>query len=375
MASPRGARLAPKVREMKLDDYIQVAGLQARNGLPARAQEDWTALWRENPTYRGLASLWPLGWVLETSGGQVVGSVANIPLSYRLDAKALLAATASSWVVDSQYRAYSMQLFHAFVRQGGVDLFICTSVSPSAEPVLNALHFRRVPAGNWSEVSFWITNYRGFVESALRSKSIPLAALLSHPAAAVLYCRDKLRRPRLSVNNAAHDIEMSAGFDSRFDIFWEQLCRQNAGSLLAVRTRETLEWHFRSPLSRKTAWVVTIGRNGRLIAYAIVDRHDNVALGLRRITVLDFQAVSTFAEVLHSLVSWLLIKSRREGIHVLEVSGGWLDLSSRSRVCAPYRRTLPSWTYYYKAASASLSEALRKPAAWAPSPFDGDASL
>jgi len=42
------------------------------------------------------------------------------------------------------------------------------------------------------------------------------------------------------------------GFDNRFDDFWSELKQQNDNILLACRSRETLAWHFRSPLMRTT---------------------------------------------------------------------------------------------------------------------------
>jgi hypothetical protein len=36
---------------------------------------------------------------------------------------------------------------------------------------------------------------------------------------------------------------------------------------------------------------------------------------------------------------------------------------------------MPSWRFYYKACEPQLAEALKAPEVWAPSSFDGDASL
>ncbi len=42
---------------------------------------------------------------------------------------------------------------------------------------------------------------------------------------------------------------------------------------------------------------------------------------------------------------------------------------------APYRRKLPSWSYYYRAADPALAAEMAKAEAWDPSGFDGDASF
>jgi len=60
---------------------------------------------------------------------------------------------------------------------------------------------------------------------------------------------------------------------------------------------------------------------------------------------------------------------------MVEVSGCWLNRPGLPRIVGPYHRTLPSWRYYYKAIDPKLSDLLRDSKIWAPSSFDGDASL
>jgi len=93
------------------------------------------------------------------------------------------------------------------------------------------------------------------------------------------------------------------------------------------------------------------------------------------VRLVDFQALSGSEEALGVTLRWMLSRCREDGIHVLEVTGCWLNRPGLPRIVVPYCRTLPSWTYYYKAREKRLSEALRDPAVWAPSSFDGDSSL
>jgi hypothetical protein len=381
-AESRASRIAvakqpgerPVVRETRLQDFDQIAGLQRRYGLAVKPREDWLALWADNPVYKAQAGRWPLGWVLEAEGGRIVGSIGNIPLSYRLNGRELLAATACSWVVEPQYRGYSMLIYFRFLRQADVDLSVCTTVSASAEPVLRGFHFSRVPVGDWQRSGFWITGYGGLIRTALRRKSVPLTSVFSFPISALLSFRNKPRPSALRFNGSSPEIELCAGFDNRFDEFWEELAFMNRRILLAVRNRETLSWHFRAS-SRRKVHIMTACRGSRLIGYAIFDRADNVELGLNRVRLIDFQAVHNPEILLPLVIQQMLRTCREENIHALEITGQWLDRFSESPIVPPYRRTLPSWTYYYKANGSELSVALRAPAVWAPSTFDGDASL
>jgi hypothetical protein len=376
-AAPGKRRPVPRVtvRQALLEDYGQIAALRTRNGLSIRSCQDWMALWIGNPVYQQRGGRWPIGWVLETEKNEIVGSVDNVPLAYHFRGRELYAATPCSWAVDVRYRGYSMLIMDRLMKQKGIDIFILTTVSPNAEQVFRFFQLSRVPVGMWHKSAFWITNYRGFSRSALSRKAVPLPVILSYPVAAALFCLDRLKDVGMPACGPTPEVEPCPAFDGRFDDFWEELKQQKDNILLAVRTREALAWHFRYLLSRQSVSILTASKGSRLIAYAIFDRQDHPGSGLKRIRLVDFQALQGSEEVLRPALGWMLQRCRDEGVHVLEVTGCWLDRPEWPRIFAPLRRTLSSWTYYYKANDQNLSEALKDPEVWAPSSFDGDASI
>jgi hypothetical protein len=364
-----------KIREAAFEDYHQIAELHVRNGHDPRSYEDWRAIWTGNPVYEQTGGRWPIGWVLETADSRIVGSIANIPLAYQFRGRKLRAAASRSWIVDGEYRSCSMLLMSYLIRQKDIDLFICTTVNPASEPSYrNAFRFSRVPVGTWDKSEFWITNYRGFSQSALTMKSFPLPKALSSPVSAALFCWDKVRDAGLRTSGATSEIELCSRFDNRFDDFWEELKHQKQ-HLLAVRTRETLEWHFRYSLVRQNVWILAISKGSQLTAYAIFDRLDHPTLGLKRVRLVDFQALNGHEKELGSALRWALRKCREERVHVLENTGCSIDLQRLPQIPTPYQRSMGCWMYYYRADNKSLSETLLSPKVWAPSSFDGDASL
>lgn len=168
------------------------------------------------------------------------------------------------------------------------------------------------------------------------------------------------------------DLEFQTGFDDRFDEFWEELKNENPDLLLAVRTREVLEWHFAYAILQNSLWVWTITRNSRLAAYAIFLKATK--FGVTRVTLVDFQALKGNASLLLPMISAALARCRKEGIHLLENPGLGFNESGINQL-APYRVRTGSWCYFYKPANRELAQALSNPAAWAPSLYDGDASI
>src|SRR6266700_2522803 len=95
----------PLLRDAVFDDYDRVAALQERNGLHSKSREDWMALWTRNPAWRDAGGEWPIGLVLETAAGEIVGHIACIPVAFHFRGRRLRGVVTGSWVIDPEYRA------------------------------------------------------------------------------------------------------------------------------------------------------------------------------------------------------------------------------------------------------------------------------
>src|SRR5277367_2772664 len=89
----------PKLREVRLDDHSQVAALALKSGLDADDLRAWKNLWMDNPTFHEIKVKFPMGWVLESADGSIVGYLGNIPMRYELEGRRIIVATGRSWVV------------------------------------------------------------------------------------------------------------------------------------------------------------------------------------------------------------------------------------------------------------------------------------
>jgi hypothetical protein len=196
---------------------------------------------------------------------------------------------------------------------------------------------------------------------------------LSYPFSAAAFLTDRLTIKGLRAGDV--EVKSVAAFDDRFDDFWTDLKRTNPYVLLAVRSREVLEWHFKYALLDNRLWIATVVDNLRLAAYAIFDRQDTSAFGLRRMRLVDFQSLDGSTALLEPLICWALKKCRKEGVDLLEILGRWLEKGEFIETVASHRRKLEAWRFVYRANNAGLATTLRDPRTWGPSLFDGDAAL
>jgi hypothetical protein len=369
----RKVQRGPRLRQASFKDHKQIAWLESRHGLVSKNYDEWSHLWLGNPVYREVRPDWSIGWVLEDQDHRVVGTMGNIPLLYEFEGRRILAASGRHWVVEPAYRSASLILLDMVVNQRNVDLYVNNTVAGPAAAALDVFGCPRVPVGVWDETGFWITDYQGFSESFLTWKNCPLAKPLSYPLAAATFFKDRLTKKDLRESDV--EVTVCSGFDERFDDFWEELKRNNPRRLLAVRTREMLEWHYKHALLDDRLWIMSVVDGPRLIAYAIFERKDKPEAGLKRLLAVDFQSLDGRAALLSPLLSRALRKCRDEGIHVLENIGRWLENEESRDTVAPYRRRLSAWSYVYRANDPILAESLKDHRVWAPSLFDGDASL
>ena len=387
---------APKLREARLEDYEQIAALESRFGLTAKPYNEWVHLWQGNPVYRELKTDWPIGWVFEDQDGKIVGSVGNIPLLYELDGRRILVASSRSWVADVEYRSVSLLLLDNLIRQRQVDLFLSNTVGDKAVAAITAYGCSPIPVGIWDEVAYWITNYRGFFESIVAMKNYRLTrpfafpswegswtrlkALrarlskpLSYPLSAAAFLKDRLAKT--SVREGEVEVKPCTDFDDRFDSFWEEVKRNNRHVLLAVRTREVLEWHFKYALLGNRLWIVTAVDGPRLVAYAIFEKSVNPRSGFKQVNLVDYLSLEDGTSMLEPLLAWTLRRCRSEGVHVLEHTGRWMEKGEFIETAAPYRRKLGTWSYFYHTNNPELRVLLNSRQVWTPSLFDGDATL
>jgi hypothetical protein len=365
---------AVQLRQASFADYAQIVALEAAGGLKSRGADEWIQLWRGNPAYEPIAADWPIGWVLENNEGKIVGSIGNLPLAYSFNGRSVLVATGRGWSVDPRYRSYALLLMDQYFSQTRVDIFLNTTVNALASEGFGLFGSARVPVGDWSSAAFWITRYRGFAESALKTKRVPLAHLSSYAAAPVLYLKDRITAKPLPAADNGIRVEVAEEFDERFDDFWETLSR-NSPLLLGVRSREVLNWHFGYGLREGKLRILTIAGGSRLRAYGILRRQDHPQSGLTRMRLVDYQALDNDRGLLAAILRRAIEECRDLGVHSLEHVGCDLEKTRLIDELAPYRRKLPAWSSFYRAGNPALERALSDPAAWSPSSYDGDSSL
>jgi len=373
----------PVMRPARLRDYDEIRRLGLAFSLDVPPEEDWRRLWLDNPLRDRFGDDLPLGWVLETAEGEMVGTMGTVLVPYLCRREPLVSAVSRAWFVATPYRTFALQLMDEYINQPRVDLCINSAVSV---PALEA--FRQfcepVPLGQWDCMSYWITGHQGFAYRRLLESGVPLPRLLSYTAGATSWVKSAMRGRRWpKISNV--NIELTDRFDNRFDVFWNELARQSPHSLLADRSSRTLAWHFGAPMRHGALWVFTASRGGRLMAYCVLTRQDNAfrlpapphedRQGIKCARLADYQCLDPESDALPDLLGAALERCSRDGVYVLENLGRGVPKMRFLDDRAPFCERLSNWKFYYTAREPQLRAALREPRMWDPSAYDGDASF
>lgn len=355
-----------RVRPTAFKDAGAISQLNRRNGMGVLDMIAWRSQWEAYPFATEFRDV-PIGWVLETEDGSVVGNLDNVHMLYELAGKKVKGVVASGWAVDQAHRGKALQLMTTFLRQKGVDLPLIVSAAPTTARVLTAMKIPRIPVPDYATPCFWAVNRRAFARAALRRRSIPGAACLAWPAGLALLARDIYRRS--GRGRPASPVRRLQEFDERFDLLWESV-KGGAIRLRAVRSRAMLEWRFRSQLRCGKIAIVVLERGAALRGYAILVRRDDSDLGMALYDVADIQAAHDDPVTFRDLLLGSIRIARDEGVDAVKFMTGTPAKRAPADALQPYTYRLPIWQLYFKAATPELSAALSTADAWDFSVFD-----
>jgi hypothetical protein len=363
---------SPNLRTTRFEDYGAIRKLASEHSIPFPPVQDWEHRWRRNPVWQRLGGRSPIGWVLETDTGEIVGSMETVPTLYKFRGSDLVSAASGLWCVSAPYRGFALQLISEYFNQSA-DLFISTTVGRTAVDTLRQL-YDPVPIGQWDTTSCFVAHRRSFAQRALRKHRVPLAELLSYPAGAALWLVQAMREEPSPDPPRDVDIDMVTEFDPRFDAFWNELVRQNPEKLLAERSSLVLSWHFAEAIRTRRLWIFTASKRQKLIGYSIFKEVASTH-GARNASLIDYQRLDDEVELLPSFSRAALRRCTAEGLYRLDHVGVGLPKFRAFDELAHYKRSLGTWTFLFRAADAQLDAELHQPQFWDPSAYDGDASL
>ncbi len=378
---------APKgtLRDATFDDCVEATALLTRLGLTMPDGADairayFDSLWRTNPAMQAAKTKPALGWILEDSG-EMVGFFGNVPRLYEFDGKPVIASDASLWGVDENFRSETPRLAEAYFGQTNVDLLLVTTAIKPTRRIFERHGASPVPQPDLDQVLYWVIDGGGFVRAGLRKKGLGGMASFFGGAFGGMALNARLRlggrRPFAPLDGIT--IIKPDEIDAGFDDLWRRKIKEYPGRMLANRSAVALKWHFSVGRDCGLSRVICLHGpgegGGRLEGYAVVVREDAPEIGLKRLKVADLFVAGDDAAAVSALLTAAFEYGIAQRCHVLEVIGLPENLRACVKTHKPMQRPMPTFPFYFKAASPDLSAPLARADGWYVTPYDGDSTL
>lgn len=376
LSHPARAAAPAKVREATFSDYKEISDLKRRGGIVVDSIENWQRIWAKNPALDRMPSL-PIGWVLEAEG-KIVGYLGNIALLYRYGHQSLTAVTGTGFVVDPEYRAYSLTLDSAFYRQKTADLHLATTAIEAVGKLALAFRSAPLPQPGADTLLFWVLQPYTFAQAVLRKLDLvgPCPGV-GNVLAAIAIESDRIvrrRRPFRRASNLDVDEIEVAGIGDEFQAFWNRKLSERT-RMYADRSAATLRWHFEIPGCQGAIRILRCRRGKDMVGYAAVRDDIERSSGLRRSLIADMLAEKDDFEIVRVLLVAAFTAARRAKNDILETIGFPQAIRHVLEESKPYHRKLPACPFYYRASNPELHRALADSSSWYACAFDGDTTM
>src|SRR4029077_12253329 len=125
---------------------------------------------------------------------KIAGFLGNIPLSYQFKGREILGSGLHGFALEPSHRGLGLLLLNRLLEFAPqVQYFVGSTANPNSSAVLDRIGVRRVQVGDWQNTSFWVTNYEGFVSSAISKKGLPNS--LAGAGSVALKVYNKISKP------------------------------------------------------------------------------------------------------------------------------------------------------------------------------------
>jgi len=228
------------------------------------AAENFTHWWHQNPSWSPDIFR---GWVARSTGGQLIGFMANIPLPYMIDRTRSVCCAASSLVVHPEWRGHGVAraIGQAFLDQGSVGLLVGTESTEPAYRLWRSLGMLSLDRP-WQTTAYrvladgkgWIAGRAGALAGACADLVQRSLTALSRPSSAIRVERIE----RFEASDASGLERSSASTSTTFPL----------------RDVDSANWlFFGSDRIRRTRVVLAARSGSELIGYLAMKRRGAIA--------------------------------------------------------------------------------------------------
>lgn len=317
-------------------------------------QDLFSHRWLNNPARTDEHSL---GWVVEENQ-HIFGFIGMIPMKFQVEGEMKIAASGTSWCVDSSHRQWSFELYKKLMDWGNCHLLLDTT----SGVVANQFHthfkcgMQKLSLDGFDQRFFWILNSKQLVQW----KKIPF----SWAVWPLLHLRF-LKHSRLQYKKSHYHIERIYRFDDAFDHLWEK--QRKHFPTTVVRNMSFLNWRLCSSHAMGGKFYTFAAyKDDEIVGYIVLHERGFKNRKPGHFIVADIFFDKNLPKISESLFLHAIQFAKSKNGMVVEMTGFHPSVMKAFKSFLPWIRKAESWTYWYKGQVQSD---------WWPSQVDGDLNL
>ncbi|PIN86292.1 hypothetical protein COV19_05785 [Candidatus Woesearchaeota archaeon CG10_big_fil_rev_8_21_14_0_10_44_13] len=248
-------------RESDLAGVISLCRLVFGSKTAEKFKKNWHWYSRENPVLRDhkLDS-----WVVENKG-KIIGYINLNPGMIKMGDKNVMIAWGGGLMAHPGHRGKGIG--KEMVKRWKEEANICLAlgVGDVAYGIESSMGWSNL---DMAKAMIRIINPEKFLSYSLKMKKGRLSYLLSRPLGLILAMFFSAKKPGRYL--ADHTIDELKNFDSRFDVFWDEV--SDDLGIAAVRDKEYLDWKYTKNPTRGFRIFAAADKKGRINGYVVITK-------------------------------------------------------------------------------------------------------
>ena len=297
-----------KIEKVYLEDYQKIVELNERNNLLSLEKLDWENLWKKNPYLRNNKTEWTIGWKLTNENKQIEGLILNIPFTFKYRKEVFLAAVCNNYVINKNYRSFSLNLRQLFLNQSKVDLCITNSANQISEKIMMAFKAKKINQYDYQNRLIYILKKRKFLFKFLAN----IHFLLNFNLIKRLFKIEKKMKildihfKQETENFDANDLEKQLNLENDF---------------CSSKEKAWLNWKYDIYLRKKQLITLKVFKNKNLMGKIIMIKNFYKKQMLKRLSIVEIIGFNKNTKYLEEGLKKCILIGKEKQLDIIDVIG------------------------------------------------------
>ncbi len=295
-----------RIEEVVLSDYENIVKLNQRNNLTSLKKNDWENIWNKNPFLLESKIPWKLGWKLINTENLLVGVILNIPFIFKYQGINYLAAVCNNYVIDKEFRSFSLKLRHLFLNQNEIDLYITNTANEKSQEIMEAFKAKKINQYDYQNRLVYILKKSKIFFKLLKNINL-------------IFKKEFLEKVFKNKNKLAEDINFEIIRLDNSERFENLINNKNI--FYSSKEIKWLKWKYNIYLERKDILIVKVLKKKEIEGFIFLIKNFHKGQNLKRLSIVEIIGFEKNSDYLEGGLMKCIEIGKKEQLDIIDVIG------------------------------------------------------